>query len=134
MGEGVHSLLWDGVVLGVSICPYCNGFPEGKRHYDCKKLGYCGEMNSDSFQIPKDKGKIQTFLTEYQGGKDFFEIAKLMWEEKDPEKIAEKARSCKDKIRVLHDIGDMMMTKLSAEDKTHEEYMKDKIEELRKML
>lgn len=133
MGEGVHSLLWDGVVLGASICPYCNGSPVGKRHYDCQKFNYCGDFNHDSFQIPCDKNKIQTFLTEYQSGKDFFEIAKLMWEEKNPEKIAEKARGCKNKISFAPDIGDLMMTKLS-EDKSHDEYIKDKIEELRKML
>jgi hypothetical protein len=133
MGEGVESLLWDGVVLGSSICPYCNGFPFGQRHYDCKNFKYCGSLDSESFKIPKDKAKITLFLHDYQSGNDFFTIAKKVWGSDNTEKIKENAKKCQGNIGIVPDIGDLMMTRL-ADAKDPDEYMTEVVDRLRKML
>jgi len=133
MGEGIHSLLWDGVALGASVCPYCHGSPNGRRHYDCQKFIYCGGMDYECFKIPNEKNKIQSFINEYQKREDFFEIAKLMWGESTPDEIKVNANNCPDKITIVPEIGKLIVTRLS-EVKSPEKYMRDKIEELKSMI
>jgi len=91
MGEGVESLFWH-IRLGL-VCNYCPGSPKGKRDQECSYYRDCHSLeNYDSFAIPYDKDKIQSYIQNYREGKSLFELAQLMWNAKTAYEISEKAK------------------------------------------
>jgi hypothetical protein len=128
MGEGIESLFWH-IRLGL-VCNYCPGSPKGKRDQECSYYRDCHSLkNYDSFAIPHDKNKIQSYIQNYREGKTLFELAQLMWDAKTAYEISEKAENCPTKILPIPKISELMKTRL-REYPSPEAYMEKRLEEL----
>jgi len=127
-----ESSLFSNVVLP-TICNYCNGI-NGNKGRNCKDFFYCTKLVWDGFEIPKDKEKIDSYVESYKSGKSFSEIARLIWNEKDPEAIRTKAQEYQGHNNTIQVVGsdNILMGKLS-ESEEPSIYMKKKLKELEDM-
>ncbi|UCG95512.1 MAG: hypothetical protein JSV92_00470 [archaeon] len=91
-------------------------------------------MVDPGFEIPKDKEKIETYIKHYDEGKPLYEIAQIIWEEKDPGKIKERANRVDiDKIEPFPDILPMPLKALVSKVDKREiarKYLGKKVKEL----
>lgn len=124
MGE---SHLFSRIMLSPQYCSFCSGSPTGKKGEDCKYYPRCLDLVSPGFEIPQDKEKIETYVKNYNEGKPLYEIAQIIWEEEDPDKIKEKANRVD--IDTVEPFPDILSMPLG--DGLDEKHVKNKVKELK---
>ena len=120
-----ESHLLSNIILSPQYCSFCVGSPQGRKGVECEYYSKCLNLVRPGFEIPKDKKKIETYIKHYNGSKPLYEIAEIIWEEKDTEKIKEKANQ----VDTIEPLPNVLMMPLAR--RLDEEYLKNKVKDLR---